>query len=199
MRAKVNLVNGAIREAVEYFNDEKIVHIDINPAFNGHRFCEIGYTEKDQLNASDKVRIFNRSFIENVTTRHGNNVKTYIGADGSGQGHVPDEEYPKLKDHRDGEHKREGDWRIFTFRDPDDTTHTMEISVRASENNLGSDDPIGLRARTLHPKQLGHEDMAVIIIQQLKKQYQANSINCLTGCKRFSPGAISCPDGGPTS
>ena len=48
-------MNHNIREAVEVFSDAK------NPAFNSHRFCEIGSTHGDNINRKgDKVWLWNQ-------------------------------------------------------------------------------------------------------------------------------------------
>lgn len=53
-------MNRAIREAAESFNDPKIQYIDINPAFNDHRFCEKGHSMWDQLNWSNKAHLWSK-------------------------------------------------------------------------------------------------------------------------------------------
>ena len=46
---QIDSVNQAIKSATESFNDPKIQYIDIDPAFQDHRFCEPGHSYWDQL------------------------------------------------------------------------------------------------------------------------------------------------------
>jgi ribosomal protein L21E len=68
-------MNSAIRRAVESFNDDKIQYIDINPAFEGHRFCEPGQTKLDQYNWGNKVHFWNQPAKWFTTVTNGDKVK----------------------------------------------------------------------------------------------------------------------------
>ncbi|KAL1607895.1 hypothetical protein SLS60_002833 [Paraconiothyrium brasiliense] len=73
MNNLIDQVNQGIREAAESFGDAKIQYVDINPAFDNHRFCEDGHGLQDQLNFIDngKVWIWNRPIPTFATLKKG--------------------------------------------------------------------------------------------------------------------------------
>jgi hypothetical protein len=162
-------MNSAIRRAVESFNDDKIQYIDINPAFEGHRFCEPGQTKLDPYNWGNKVHFWNQPAKWFTTVTNGDEVKTYDPVNGS---YPPQDIIDKLADAVDGIPRQEGEYYILTWRNPKYLELSMEWKVRPQDYNADSDDLGGLRARTLHPTEDGHRDMGNIVIQHLQRHYK---------------------------
>jgi hypothetical protein len=44
MMPQIDYMNDAIRTSTQRFNDTKIQYVNIDPAYNNHRFCEPRYS-----------------------------------------------------------------------------------------------------------------------------------------------------------
>lgn len=181
-------MNRAIREAAESFNDPKIQYIDINPAFNDHRFCEKGHSMWDQLNWSNKVHLWNNPAKWWVTIKKGNEVKTYDMAAVPAQV-PPVEDVEKLIDHPEDKPREEGDNVILTFRNPENPDYSMEWKANPKDFAPPGSNPGGTIARTLHPTEDGHRDMGGIIVERVKQDFKNQNAslptppeNCPFGC-----------------
>jgi hypothetical protein len=161
-------MNGAIRKAAESFNDPKIQYIDIDPAFQGHRFCEEGHTDSDQFNWGSRVYFWQQPTKWAVIIKNGGTVTTYDPANGS---YPPANILEKLIDHRVGQAKQDGTIFTLTFRNPDIPDLTMEWQANSQDFAQSGSGGGGLRARTLHPTQDGHREFGNIIVERLKQIY----------------------------
>ncbi|KAF1834014.1 hypothetical protein BDW02DRAFT_647904 [Decorospora gaudefroyi] len=187
----INGINGAIKRAVDRFGDPKIQYLDINPAFNDHRFCEPGHTFADQLNGSKKVWLWNSPARQFVAIRNGSDTKVYeAGFDPSDTTHPPPpptDEFSYLLDYPEGEPQLVNDRWLTVYRDPKDAYHSMELRGVPEDYSDASSGSNGYIARTLHPTQDGHKAMGDIISQHLTLIYR-----CPSGCTCFASGFISC-------
>ncbi|KAF2028051.1 hypothetical protein EK21DRAFT_102129 [Setomelanomma holmii] len=166
-----NLTSGTPEDindlAAEGFNDPKIQYVDVDPAFEGHRFCEQGDRYRDQINWGSKVYIWNspaRWWVK--VTQRGQSV-TY---DTSAGDYPPDDIVDKLIPHREGLPRDEGEYAIVTFRDPSEPDVSMETRVRPDDPDLANGG--GSIARTLRPTELGHKEMGFITVEMLKRHYE---------------------------
>ncbi|OCK74994.1 SGNH hydrolase [Lepidopterella palustris CBS 459.81] len=182
----VDHVNRAIREAAESFKDPKIQYIDINPAFNDHRFCEEGHSKLAQFNWNNDVHIWNSPGRWFITIKNGDDIKTYDMAAEPAQ-LPPAEDVENLIDHPDDKPRQEGDDFILTFRDPENPEHTMEW--KANPQDYGTLNGGASIARTLHPTEDGHRDMGGIIVERLKRDFKEATapdpyppVDCPSGC-----------------
>ncbi|KAF1949770.1 hypothetical protein CC80DRAFT_252726 [Byssothecium circinans] len=155
-------MNRNIREAVEVFQDSKIQYIDINTAFDKHRFCEPGSTKGDQFNWNNNVWIWSSPGIWWITIKKGNDEKMYdMLAENAEM--PPWDEVEKMLDHPDGEANQVGDIISRTYRDPGDPSHSMmwggslKDFEAVGSSGSGSGGGCGIVARTLHPTKSGHE------------------------------------------
>jgi hypothetical protein len=177
-------MNTAIRQAVDIYDDPKIRYIDMDPAFQGHRFCEPGHNRTSQFNwNTENVHLWNSpaQWIVTITDENENTRTTYAD-------HLsaPVEVVDKLIDYQEEEVKQ-GDDREYTltFRNPEHPELFMEWMQVIP---LDSDDTGGLIARTLHPTQLGHKNIGNIVAQVLKMHYHPSDDqtvdlgNCPSGC-----------------
>ncbi|KAH8726885.1 SGNH hydrolase-type esterase domain-containing protein [Phaeosphaeriaceae sp. PMI808] len=158
-------MNRAIRQAVESFNDEKIQYVDINPAFEGHRFCEKGHSKLDQYNWGSVVYFWNQPAKLFITIKDGAGKKTYNISNGD---LPPQEMVDRLKTLQSGEPRQEGDTVILPWTNQDHPELSMEW--RHNIQDVAASSTEGSLSRTLHPKE-GHQETGNIIIQQLKKYY----------------------------
>ena len=161
-------MNGAIRQAAESFNDDKIQYIDINPALEGHRFCEKGHTRMQQYNWDQEVHLWNSPAKWTTTITNGNEVKTYDPDNGV---LPPQDIIDKLNSFVDGVPRQEGEFFILTWRSHDYPDLVMEWKVRPQDFDESGSDTSGKKARTLHPTEDGHREMGNIIVQQLQRHY----------------------------
>lgn len=156
-------MNTAIREATESFDDRKILFIDIDPAFDGHRFCGAGDSIWDQLNYSDKVWIWNNPAKWWPTITMGKEVTEYKSEP------PPRTLFNQLYQYGHGPPKSEGEYSTVTFTDPEHPEVKMEWKGKpADEINVANGGSI---ARTLHPTQLGHKAIGDLIVEKLKQIY----------------------------
>ncbi|KAI4709928.1 hypothetical protein J4E89_005158 [Alternaria sp. Ai002NY15] len=172
----VDAVNLAIRSAVEHYNDPKIRYIDINPALEGHRFCEKGHSLRVQLDPnSTEVHIFNNPIRRSITIHDGDSVTTYEPSDDDLDAPSPPEDIlEKLRGHPEGESVQQDEYTIITFRNPEEPNLSMEVKVEPQPLNggSGSGNANGKIARTLHPKQDGHKEIGDVIVAALRKNYR---------------------------
>ncbi|KAF2190071.1 hypothetical protein K469DRAFT_747330 [Zopfia rhizophila CBS 207.26] len=184
----IDEMNRNIREAVEMFQDSKIQYIDINTAFHMHRFCEPGSTWSDQLNWNNNVWIWNSPGRWWITIKKENDEKMYdmLAQDAE---MPPWDEVEKMLAHPDGEAKQVGDIISRTYRDPDDSSHSMMWGGSLKDfKALGGSGSGGGNsvARTLHPTQSGHEFMGLTIVERLKQDFKG-------GVTQQPWGPINCP------
>jgi len=165
-------VNLAIRSSVEQYNDPKIQYIDINPALEGHRFCEPGHSWWSQFNYGSKVHIWNNPARLAVTIHDGDQATTYESSDDSGVPGPPEDIVEKLRGYPEGEAVQQDQYTILTFRDPANPGLWMEWKVEPQPLDGGSGSKDGRIARTLHPTQDGHKEMGNLIVEALKKNYR---------------------------
>jgi len=191
----MDLMNGALRRAVEEFNDDKILYIDINPAFEGHRFCEPGHSWYDQLNYSKKVFLWNSPGRQFVDVKDGNDLKTYELGSGTP---LPQDVFDKLISHPEGQPKLENGLWISTFRDPQHPELSMEWKARPEDLGPAGGVGDGYKARTLHPTEDAHRAIGKIINQRLAQIYGRSSnptivlppSTCAPGCTCSESGAL---------
>ncbi|KAH7088317.1 SGNH hydrolase-type esterase domain-containing protein [Paraphoma chrysanthemicola] len=164
----VGSMNTAIRRAVESFDDDKIQFIDIDPGFEGHRFCEPGHRKREQYNWNDEVHIWNQPMKWTTTVINGDDVKTYDPLNGI---LPPPDIMDKLDDAVDGVPRQEGEYYILTWRNPKYLELSMEWKIRPRDFYAEGSDAGGSIARTLHPTETGHRDMGNIVIQHLQRHY----------------------------
>ena len=189
---------------MDSFGDPKIQYLDINPVFQGHRFCEPGHTFADQLNGSKNVYLWNSPARQFVAIRNGADTKVYeAGSDASDTTHPPSpptDELSYLLDYPEGEPQLvDGAW-VTVYRDPKDASHSMEIRVTPEDySDASSGGSNGYIARSLHPTQEGHKAMGDIISQRLAQIYGRTNDNtialpspCPLGCTCFKSGFQSC-------
>ncbi|KAH9864340.1 hypothetical protein J1614_010274 [Plenodomus biglobosus] len=182
----INMMNTAIREAVEGYNDDKIQYIDINPAFQGHRFCEPGHGRLAQFNWGDDVWLWN-SPGRWVTIKNGDDTATYDTIDGT---LPPADVVNALLDHPVDSPRQEDSCYVQTYQDPENSETTMEWKACTQDYVLAGSNGGGSIARTLHPTQSGHAAMGDIIIQILEQYYGRTddttvilpTPNCPFGC-----------------
>ncbi|CBY00480.1 hypothetical protein LEMA_P016100.1 [Plenodomus lingam JN3] len=182
----INMMNTAIREAVESYNDEKIQYIDINPAFHQHRFCEPGHSRLAQFNWGDDVWLWN-SPGRWVTIKNGDGTTTYDTIDGT---LPPADVVNALLDHPVDSPREDGGCSVQVYQDPANPDTTMEWKACAQDYVLAGSNAGGSIARTLHPTQSGHAGMGDIIIQRLEQYYGRTddttiilpTPNCPFGC-----------------
>ena len=192
-------MNLAIRSAVEHYNDPKIRYIDINPALEGHRFCEKGHSFRSQINPdSSEVHIFNSPIRWFITIHDGDSVTTYEPSDDLDAPGPPEDILEKLRGYPEGESVQQDEYTITTFRNPEEPNLSMEVKVEPQPLNggSGSGNINGKIARTLHPKQDGHKEIGDVIVGALKKNYRPDEsapeppqpettvpgFNCPSGC-----------------
>ncbi|KAF1934566.1 SGNH hydrolase [Clathrospora elynae] len=192
----VGLMNDAIRMATESFNDVNIDYIDIDPALQGHRFCEPGQSKYDQLNWSNKVYLWNSPGKWFLTVKEGDHIETY---DADTDSSPSEDTFNMLIEHPEGEPRQEGDDYILAFRNPSVPDITMEWKITPQ----GSGNTGGSIARTLHPTQDGHNRIGQIVTQRLS-QFYSRSDNptiilppnppapCPLGCTCGSSGVPLC-------
>ncbi|KAI4952425.1 hypothetical protein J4E91_002895 [Alternaria rosae] len=168
----VDAVNLAIRSSVEQYNDPKIQYIDINPALEGHRFCEPGHSWWSQLNYGSNVHIWNNPARLVVTIHDGDAATTYESSDDPGVPGPPEDVVEKLRGYPEGEAVQQDQYTVLTFRDPANPGLWMEWKVEPQPLDGGSGSKDGRIARTLHPTQDGHKDMGDLIVEALKKNYR---------------------------
>lgn len=162
-------MNNAIKQAVESFGDDKIQYVDIDPAFEGHRFCEKGHSRMSQYNWTRNVYLWNNPMKWATVIRDGDEEKTYDILNGE---LPPQDIIDKLNTFEDGVPRQEGDTFILTWRNVIDYPElVMEWRVRPQDFAESGSDLGGLKARTLHPTQDGHREMGNIIIRQLERHY----------------------------
>ncbi|CAI6336866.1 unnamed protein product [Periconia digitata] len=190
----IDQMNRNIREAVEEYQDPKIKYIDINPAFDQRRFCEPGASWWSQLNYNNGVWIWNNPARWIITIKNGNKERKY----GKLFESPPQDEVEKMLAHpNEPVMLDDGDTISRTYSDPDDENHSMTLEGSLKDfQNFRSGGGDGSVSRTLHPTQPGHEAMAKIIIERLKKDFKSGvtqqpwgSNNCPAGCKCSSSGA----------
>ena len=170
-------MNTAIRNAVKAFNDPKIAFIDIDSALEGHRFCEPGASLVSQFNWGNDVLLWNNPAKWIVTINDGTTQTNYDDPQSA-----PVEIVEKLIHHQEERVKEYSDREFgLTFRDPAHPELVMEWVYVVP---LESDEKEGLIARTLHPTQLGHEAIGVLVAQALESHY-----HCPAGCT-CSPGSV---------
>lgn len=163
-------MNRAIREATESFNDDKIQYIDIDPALEGHRFCEKGDNRTTQYNWGNKVYLWNNPAKWITTIKNGNQEKTYDIDNGE---LPPQDIIDKLNtDFVDGVPRQEGDFYILTWRSATYPDIVMEWKVRPQDFAVANG---GRIARTLHPTELGHREIGNIVVRQLERHYNRGS------------------------
>ncbi|ORY01740.1 SGNH hydrolase-type esterase domain-containing protein [Clohesyomyces aquaticus] len=167
----IDEMNRNIREATEVFQDSKIQYIDINPAFNNHRFCEPGSTKQDQFNWGDAVHIWNSPGKWWITIKKGNDEKMYdMLAENAEM--PPWDEVEKMMNHPDGDVIQVADVISQKYRDPDDPNHSMMWGGSLNDfKALGGNSGGGSVSRTLHPTQSGHEAMGIAIVERLKRDF----------------------------
>lgn len=179
-------MNDAIRVATDSFKDDKIQYIDIDPAFQNHRFCEPGMDDKDQFNNNNNVWIWNEPLRIWITITQGTQVKEYLRGEGVVmQTFPPQDLYESLIGHQEGQATQDGEYTIVNYRDAKtpDTKMTIKFKTMDRVGPLN-----GSKARTLHPTELGHKAMGEIIIQRLKQVMQGSKDPailprlCLSGC-----------------
>ncbi|OAL45455.1 SGNH hydrolase [Pyrenochaeta sp. DS3sAY3a] len=170
----IDIINGDIKRAVESFNDPKIQWIDINPAFDGHRFCEPGHTDWDQHNTGDKVWIWNAPGRWSVTVWNGKETHSYDSATDK----LPQDLIDKVIDHPDGPPERFPDTFIQGFQNPAFPDLRVEYKLNKIDPSPDTQGPellgsggSGSKFRTLHPRQQGHSAMADKIIKRLQTYY----------------------------
>jgi hypothetical protein len=162
-------MNHAIRQAVESFDDDRIQYVDIDPAFQGHRFCEKGHSKLDQYNWGNKVYFWNNPAKWITIIRNGKEETTYDPLNGA---LPPQDIIDKLKDHVDGIPRMERDSFVLTWNNPAYPDFVMEWKGVIKDFEASGSDGGGLVARTLHPTEDGHREMGNIIVQQLKRHYK---------------------------
>lgn len=187
-------MNRNIREAVEHFQDPKITYIDINPAFDGHRFCEPNSTHRDQFNWNDNVWLWNQPARWWIQINKGDQEDFYDML-GDEPKMPPWDEYDKLLAHPEGETLYDGQTFSRKYVDPDDPSHTMLVGGTLDDFRVTGGSGDGIMGRTLHPKQSGHEEMAKILIEVLARRFKSGATpqpwgpdNCPTGCTCSSIG-----------
>ena len=166
-------MNDAIRTATESFNDKKIQYVNIDPAFQGHRFCEPGSTSWDQFNNNNNVWIWNQPTRIIITITKDGDVKQYE----TGEGVIIETPPPKdifnsLIGHRDGPVTKDGEYSVINFKDPNmpNTKMTFKIKAKDAVSVLN-----GSKSRTLHPTEPGHKAMGDIVVQRLKQVLQEST------------------------
>ncbi|KAF2853278.1 SGNH hydrolase [Plenodomus tracheiphilus IPT5] len=172
----IDLMNVAIRDAVEGYNDVKLQYIDINSAMKGHRFCEPGHSRQAQFNSGDDVWLWN-SPGRWYTIKAGDETTTY---DTVGGDFPPEDVFGALLDHPIGSPKEVDGCSVQTYQNPENPDTTMEWKACPQDYVLaGSAGRPASVSRTLHPTQSGHKGMGDIVIQRLKEYYGRI---CPSGC-----------------
>ena len=168
-------MNLAIRSSVEQYNDPKIQYIDINPALEGHRFCEPGHSWWAQFNNyGSNVHIWNNPARLFVTIHDGDSASEYEKSDDPGAPGPPEDIVEKLRGYPEGETVQQDQYTVLTFRDPANPGLWMEWKVEPQPLGSGSGNTNGRIARTLHPTQEGHKEMGDLIVEALKKNYRTD-------------------------
>jgi hypothetical protein len=157
-------MNDIIKGAVESFNDPKIQYIDIDPAFQGHRFCEPGQSNICQFNWERPWKTCSL-WIWNNPARgwawKGDNVEWTANStseDGSDTP-PPPVDLNKLTQSED----------LMYWTSPEDPDHIFVYTV-SGESGSGGSDGAGSIHRTLHPTAEGHEAMAKAVVNRLKQE-----------------------------
>lgn len=192
-------MNQAIQSATDSFQDDKIRFINIDPAFQDHRFCEPGMSSWDQFNNNDKVWIWNEPLRLSVTITKDGETNEYwkgdslIAVDAVSPGDV----YDHLIQHQDGAATTDAEYTVVNYKDPQNTDTRMTIRF-LTKDKAGVLN--GSKARTLHPTESGHKSMGNIIVQRLKQMMQNSEAPvivgppCPSGCTCSGPGAVpACP------
>lgn len=174
-------MNRAIREAAESFNDHRIQYVDVDPGFQGHRFCEPGDIQETQFNKNSKVWFWNQPTKWYVTIFDGDKSTTYD------DDKAPSDILLKLIGFPVKTEKL-GDEDVYVFHNPDFPQLTMEFRARVDGSDLDTQNG-GKIARTLHPTQDGHKAMGDIVSKWLAIYHGRTSGpiqlpgSCPAGCK----------------
>jgi hypothetical protein len=170
---------------VTSFGDPKIQYLDINPVFQGHRFCEPGHSYSDQLNGSRNVYLWNSPARQFIEMRNGADTRVYeAGADPSDTTRPPPpptDEFSYLLNYPEGAPQlMDGGW-VTLYRDPADASHSMEHRGTPEDySDASSDSKNGYIGRTLHPTFDGHKVMGDFISKRLAQIYGRTDDNTIT-------------------
>jgi hypothetical protein len=147
---------------------------DIDPSFNGHRFCEEGHSKLKKYNWFNDVHFWNNPARVFVTIKDSSGYATYDSETNPG---IPEDTVLNLLEHPiEGQmHVQQDQYVISNFQDPDHPDVTMEWKVEPQ----GSDSLNGRIARTLHPTFEGHQGMENVVKEVLKNYYHPG---CPSGC-----------------
>jgi hypothetical protein len=180
-------MNTAIRTVIEGYQDDKIQYVHIDPAFQGHRFCETGHTKLQQYNWGNNVHIFNNPARWYMIITNGETVTMYEpGSDMA----PPEDILNKLWDHRTDEPiKEEEGFSVLNFENPEFPELKMQWYIQPQ----GSADPNGYVARTLHPTVDGHKDMGNLIVQFVRQHYRPSPVSLAPGQTSTPPPTITLP------
>lgn len=179
-------MNDAIRFATDSFGDDKIQYVNIDAAFQDHRFCEPGSSKKDNYNWNNNVWIWNNPLRWGITITEDTQVSEYqVDDDAFRQNPAHQDLYESLIDHQDGPATTEGEYTVVNYRDPENSKTKMTIKFKT-----GGDVGVlnGSRSRTLHPTQVGHNQMGEMIVERLKQVMQGSQnpatvpTLCPSGC-----------------
>lgn len=199
---QIDQVNQGIREAAESFRDDKIKFVDINPAFNDHRFCENGHTLQDQLNFIDngKVWIWNRPLPTFATLKKGDGNTVYkLWEDTEDTSDKFPQSDPEINELLGDTSFEENDITVIDAGDNtkkikvvldknngnDDTTLELEFDVGSGSDpetivkrsDPGNSDMEGFIARTLHPTRDANNAMANILVDWIKANWTPNDLS----------------------